>query len=105
MANSLVPVLLAACFIAASCDGQPTVTFLAKGDDGNLFGLTDDAGSCDAPARLAYLTALDGASLRGCWVRDRSQIRVRFNDTEDRRVPVGDFRRTETAEYRNLSLD
>lgn len=105
MANPPILLLAAVCAFVASCDVQPSVNFFAKGDDGNLIGLTDDAGNCSAPARLAYLTSLDGGSLRGCWVRDHSQIRVRFNDAEDKRVPVGDFRRTEMADYRNLSLD
>lgn len=105
MGNFRVPAIVAACAAAVACNAPPSVNFLAEGDQGNVIGLTDDTGTCDTPARVAYLTSLDGTSVRGCWVRDRSYVLVRFKDVEDRRVPVGDFRQTEFAGYRNLSLN
>ncbi|MBS0449668.1 MAG: hypothetical protein JSS14_00015 [Proteobacteria bacterium] len=105
MGNFQTPALAAVCVFIAACSLHPSVTFLATGDQGNVIGLTDDVGDCTAPRRVAYLTALDGTSLRGCWERDHSQIVVRFKDLEDRRVPVGEFRQTELGGYLNVSLN
>ena len=105
MGNSRTPVLTTVCLLVAACSVHPSVTFLATGDQGSVIGLTDDVGSCASPAHVAYLTALDGTSLRGCWERDHSEIVVHFKDAEDTRVPVGAFRQTELGGYHNVSLN
>lgn len=91
--------------LVAACESQPSVTFVANGSDFNVVGLTDEQGTCEAHARLVYLTWWDGQTLRGCWVRDHAHIRARFDNMEDRRIPIGEFRPTEVADYLNLSLN
>ena len=102
---SPISALLATCALIAACESQPSVTFVTNGSEFNVLGLTDDQSTCEAPGRLVYLTWWDGQTLRGCWVRDHAHIRARFDNMDDRRIPVGDFRRTEVADYRNSSLD
>ena len=101
---SPVSSLLVTCALLAACESQPSVTFVANGSDYNVLGLTHDQDTCAAPGRLVYLTWWDGQTLRGCWVRDHADIRARFDNMDDRRIPIGDFRSTELADYRNLSL-
>ncbi|MBS0340008.1 MAG: hypothetical protein JSS56_05745 [Proteobacteria bacterium] len=105
MANFQAPVLITACILVAACQMHPSITFLATGDQGSVISLTDDVGNCTKPTHVAYVTALDGTSLPGCWERDHSQILVHFNDMEDKRVPVGDFRQTELGGYHNVALN
>ncbi len=97
--------LLSVCALVVACESQPSVTFVANGSDFNVLGLTHEQSTCEAPGRLAYLTWWDGQTLRGCWVRDHANIRVRFDDMDDWRIPVGEFRPTESANYQNLSMD
>ncbi|MBB3177905.1 hypothetical protein [Variovorax sp. Sphag1AA] len=105
MDTSPIAGLVAACALIAACESQPAVTFVANGSQFNVLSLTDERDTCDAPARLGYLTWWDGATLRGCWVRDGGHIRMRITDLDDLRIPVGDFRSTEIADYRNRTLD
>ncbi|SEB17721.1 hypothetical protein [Variovorax sp. YR216] len=105
MDTSPIAGFVAACALIAACESQPAVIFVANGGEFNVLSLTDEQDVCDAPARLGYLTWWDGATLRGCWVRDGGHIRMRITDLDDLRIPVGDFRRTEIAEYRNRTLD
>ncbi len=102
---SPIAAFLATCALVAACESQPSVTFVANGSEFSVLGLTDEQGTCEAPARLVYLTWWDGQTLRGCWVRDHAHIRARFDDMDDRRIPVGEFRPTEVGDYRTLSLD
>jgi len=97
--------LVAACALIAACESQPGVTFVANGSEYNVISLTDAQDICSVPEHLGYLTWWDGATLRGCWVRDRGHIRMRISNLDDLRIPVGDFRRTELADYRNRTLD
>ncbi|MEJ8812361.1 hypothetical protein WKW77_14850 [Variovorax ureilyticus] len=105
MDTSPIAGFVAACALIAACDSQPAVTFVANGTEFSVLSLTDEQDNCDAPGRLGYLTWWDGVTLRGCWVRQGGQIRMRFADRDDLRIPVGDFRRTEIADYRNRTLD
>jgi hypothetical protein len=105
MDTSPIVAFVAACTLVAACESQPDVVFVADGDDFDVLSLTDAQDGCDAPGRLGYLTWWDGATVRGCWVRDRSHIVVRFIELEDRRVPVSDFRPTELAAERHMTLD
>jgi len=105
MNASAIAVLLAAAALAAACDSQPSVTYVANGSDFSVLGLTNEGGECALPAKVGYLTWWDGATVRGCWVRDRAEIRVRFNDMDDLRIPIGEFRRTEVGDYRYAALD
>ncbi|CAN7639084.1 hypothetical protein LJR290_004911 [Variovorax sp. LjRoot290] len=98
--------LLAACaWIATGCDMTPGVIYVANGADFNVMSLTDAQDVCDTPGRVAYLSWWDSATLKGCWVRERGEIVARFPGMAERRIPVGDFQRTELAGYRNLTLD
>lgn len=105
MNTSTIAALLGACALVTACDSQPSVTYVANGSDFSVLGLTNDDGHCAAPAKLGYLSWWDGATVRGCWVRDRADIRVRFDDMNDLRIPVGEFRRTEAGDYRYAALD
>jgi hypothetical protein len=107
MAMNISPTatLIALGALIAACESQPSVTFVAIGSDFNVLGLTHEQSTCEAPGRLAYLTWWDGETLRGCWVRDHANIRVRFDDMDDRRIPVGEFQPTEVAHDQNLSLN
>jgi len=105
MDTSPIAGFVAACALIAACESQPAVTFVANGSEFNVLSLTDEQDTCNAPAHLGYLTWWDGATLRGCWVRDGGYIRMRIADFDDLRIPIGDFRRTEIADYRNRTLD
>ncbi|MDM0013031.1 hypothetical protein QTH87_11365 [Variovorax sp. J22P168] len=104
--STSIAALCAACVFGAGCDSQPAVAYVAHGADFSVLGLTEEAAGCEPPARLGYLTGWDGKTVRGCWVRDRAEIRLRFDGgLDDRRIPVGDFHRTEIAQYRRSALD
>jgi hypothetical protein len=99
--------LLAACaWIAAGCYKPPGVLYVANGGaDFNAMSLTDAQDACDSPGRVVYLSWWNSATLKGCWVRDRGHIVARFPGMAERRIPVGEFRRTELAAYRNRVLE
>jgi hypothetical protein len=98
--------LLAACaWIATGCGMPPGVLYVANGADFNVMSLTDAQDVCDSPGRVAYLSWWDSATLQGCWVRERGHIVARFPGLAERRIPVGEFQRTELAAYRNSTLD
>ncbi|WP_431275840.1 hypothetical protein ACQ858_05975 [Variovorax ureilyticus] len=105
MDTSPIAGLVAACALIAACESQPAVTFVANGGDFDVLSLTEVQDTCDAPARLGYLTWWDGATLRGCWVRDGRYIRMRITNLDDVRIPVGDFRSTEIADDRLRTPD
>lgn len=97
--------LVAACTWLAGCDTKPGVIYYANGADFDTMSLTDKQDVCDTPGRVAYLSWWDGATLKGCWFRDRNDIVARFPELAERRIPIGDFHRTELAEYRNIALN
>ena len=101
---SVVTVLVAGTFLLG-CDVQPSVLFVANGTLFQMLQLTDTQDECPAATRVCYLTLWDGSSSRGCWVREHSNIRVRFADLGEKLIPVNDFQRTMVGEYRNSSLD
>ena len=105
MDTSPIAGLVAACALIAACESQPAVTFVANGSQFNVLSLTDEQDTCKVPARLGYLTWWDGATLRGCWEREGGYIRMRIADLDDLRIPIGDFRATEVADYRNRTLN
>ena len=84
---------------------QPSVLFVANGTLFHMLQLTDSQDECPSPNRLCYLTAWDGGTSRGCWVRERANVRARFPGEGDKVVPVAEFHRTSLAEYRNAALE
>lgn len=96
---------LAGCALIVACESQPGVIFVADGSDFDVMGLTDAQDTCNTPGRLAYLSWWDGETLRGCWFRERGEIRVCFPGLDDRLIPAGEFRPTEFASYRGLDQD
>jgi hypothetical protein len=96
---------VAGCIGVLGCDTEPDVLFVADGSPVHLLQLTDAQDDCPATEHVCYLTSWDGGTARGCWVRERANIRARFPDLGDKLIPVGEFRRTTLAEYRNASLD
>ena len=97
--------LLAGGALIVACESQPGVIYVANGDDFDVMGLTDAQDTCDTPGRLAYLSWWDGETLRGCWYRERAEIRVCFPGLDDRLIPAGEFRPTELAASRGLDRD
>ena len=94
----------ACCAYVAGCDLTPSVLFVADGSPVRLLQLTDAQEDCPAPHRVCFLATWDGQTARGCWVREEAVVRVVLSD-EERTVPVGDFRPTAYAEYRQASLN
>lgn len=105
MTTSSVVAVLVACTFVLGCDVQPSVLFVANGVLFQMLQLTDTQDECPEPNRVCYLTLWDGEASRGCWVREHSNIRVRFPDLGEKLIPVNEFRRTMVGEYRNSSLD
>lgn len=98
-------VLAFSCALFAACNSQPNILYTTNGAEFDVMSLTDAQGDCDARARVAYLSWWGTETLKGCWMRERGEIVGRFPGLEDRRVPVGDFQRTELAEYRGATLE
>lgn len=92
---------MAACL--AGCDLEPTVLYVANDGPGHSLQLTDEQQECAAPGRVCFSTLLD-VTTRGCWMRDSSNVRARFQDDEQV-VPVQVFKRTAFAELRHVSLE
>lgn len=99
-----VPALALGCALLAACNAQPGVLYTTNGADFDVMSLTDAQGHCEGVARVAYLTWWGTETLQGCWVRERGEVVGRFPGLEDRRLPVGEFQRTELAEYRGAVL-
>ncbi|WP_143684499.1 hypothetical protein [Variovorax sp. KK3] len=95
---------LAACLCIAACDSPPAILFTTNGADFDTMSLTDARGACEAPARVAYLSWWGQGAVQGCWKRERGDIVANFPDLPDQRIPAGEFRRTELAEYRGTTL-
>ena len=96
---------LVGCTFVLGCDVQPSVLFVANGTLYQMLQLTDAQDGCPAASRVCYLTLWDGSASSGCWVREHSNIRVRFADLGEKLIPVNEFQRTMVGEYRNSSLD
>lgn len=105
MKTSSVVAVVAGCTLVLGCDLQPSVMFVANGTLYQMLQLTDAQEECPAPHRLCYLTAWDGETYRGCWIREQANIRARFPALGDKVIPVGEFRGTALAEYRKAALD
>ena len=103
---SLCPVVavFACCACVVGCDLTPSVLFVADGSPVRLLELTDAQDECPAPRRVCLLATWDGQTVRGCWMRERANVRVTLPG-EERTVPVGSFRPTAYAEHRHASLD
>jgi len=101
----VVAAVVIGCAILFGCDGQPGVLFVADGSPIHLLQLTGAQEDCATPRRVCYLTSWEGGTSRGCWIREHGYIHARFADQEDKLVPVGEFRRTQLADYQNASLD
>jgi hypothetical protein len=91
--------------VAAPDQGFGGQLILLARDDSGVGTVPNRVTRRNGHERFTYLTWGDGQTLRGCWVRDHAHIRARFDDMDDRRIPVGEFRSTEVADYQNLSLD
>lgn len=105
MKTSSVVAVVAGCTFAVGCDVQPSVLFVADGSPFQVLQLTDAQDDCPSPSRVCYLTSWDGGTSTGCWVREPGNVRARFPDRGDKLIPVGAFRRTTLADYRNATLD
>ena len=103
MKTSSVAAVVAGCALVLGCDLEPQVLFVTDGPFQTL-QLTDAQDGCIDPSRVAYLTSFYGGASRGCWVRDGLHIRTHFPKLDDKLIPLGEFRRTALAEYRNASL-
>lgn len=103
MKTTSVAAVVAGCTLVLGCDLEPQVLFVTDGIQ--PLQLTDAQDGCVAPYRAAYLTSFYGGASRGCWVREGPHIRTHFPKLDDKLIPVGEFRRTTLAEYRNASLD
>lgn len=99
------PALALGCALLAACNAQPGVLYTTRGAGFDVMSLTDAQGDCEGLARVAYLTWWGNETLKGCWVRERGEIVGRFPGMEDKRLPVGEFQRTELAEYRGATLN
>ncbi|VTU15369.1 hypothetical protein [Variovorax sp. RA8] len=100
-----VSVLALGCALLTGCNAQPGILYTSHGADFDVMSLTDTQGDCEGLARIAYLTWWGTETLKGCWMRERGEIVGRFPGVEDRRLPVGEFQRTELAEYRGATLN
>ncbi|MGJ7510096.1 hypothetical protein [Variovorax sp. GT1P44] len=96
--------MLVACASVVGCDLTPNVLFVADGSPMRLLQLTDAQDECAAPSRVCFLSTWDGQTARGCWLRDKAQVRVVFSN-EEQTVPLSLFRPTAYAEHRRASLD
>jgi hypothetical protein len=96
--------MLAACACVVGCDFTPNVLFVADGSPVRLLQLTDAQEECAAPSRVCFLSTWDGQTARGCWLREKAQVRVVFAN-EEQTVPLNLFRPTAYAAYRRASLD
>ena len=105
MKTSSVAAVVAGCTLALGCDMEPQVLFVTDGNPFHSLQLTDAQGVCVAPYRVSYLTSFDGAASNGCWVREGPNIHTQFPTSNDKLIPLGEFRRTTLGEYRNSSLD
>ena len=100
-----VAAVVAGCTLVLGCDMEPQVLFVTVGNPFQALQLTDAQGECIVPYRVSYLTSFDGGASTGCWVREGLNIRTHFPKLDDKFIPVGEFRRTTLAEYRNASLE
>ena len=105
MKTTSVAAVVAGCTLVLGCDMEPQVLFVTDGNAFQALQLTDAQDGCIAPYRVSYLTSFDGGASSGCWVREGPYIRTHFPKSDDKLIPVGEFRRTTLAEYRNASLD
>ncbi|MDM0073712.1 hypothetical protein QTH90_04935 [Variovorax sp. J2P1-59] len=105
MKTSSVAALAVSCAFVLGCDMQPSVLFVATGSAFHMLQLTDAQEECASPFRICFLNSWDGGTARGCWVREQSNVRARFPGTNDKLIPVTEFRRTTLADYRNAELE
>ena len=103
--SSTVTALAFGCALLAACNAQPGILYTTNGVEFDVMSLTDAQGHCQDRGRVAYLSWWGQATVQGCWVRERGEIVARFPGVPDRRVPVGEFQRTELAQYRGATLD
>ncbi|OUM01994.1 hypothetical protein [Variovorax sp. JS1663] len=103
--SSAVTSLALACALLAACQPQPGILYTTNGADFDTMSLTDAEGDCEGRGRVAYLTWWGQRAQQGCWMRERGEIVGRFPGAQERRVPVGEFQRTELAAYRGETLD
>ena len=97
--------MLNACALISGCDEQPAVEYVADVDASQLLQLTAVQGGCAWPGRVCYLTSWFGEVGRGCWNREGTHIRARFQDQEDRWVPAVEFRPVGNATKSEASLE
>jgi hypothetical protein len=105
MKTSSVAAVFAACTLVLGCDIEPHVLFVTEGNPFQALQLTDAQEGCTAPYRVSYLASADGGTSSGCWVREGPHIRTQFPSLLDKLIPVGEFRRTTLADYRDVTLD
>lgn len=91
--------------VLAACDSPPAILYISTGTESDVMSLTDAKGECELRAHVAYISWAGQATAQGCWTRERGDIVARFPGLPDRRIPVGEFQRTELAEYRSQTLD